>query len=69
VLAGSFQAGHPHGWRGFFLLAVDSEEEAQGLAETDPVIVHGEMVAEYRRWYGSAAAMMVPEIHLQLAPK
>ena len=38
------------------------------LTETDPVIVEGEMIAEYHRWYGSAAAMLIPELHNQLQP-
>jgi hypothetical protein len=32
------------------------------------VIVNGEMVAEYHRWYGSAASMMIPEIHARITP-
>lgn len=67
VLAGPF-AADPDGWRGLFVFAVDSIDEARALAETDPVIVNGEMVAEYHRWYGSAAAMMVGEIHARLVP-
>jgi uncharacterized protein YciI len=68
VLAGPFSAD-PDGWRGLFLLAVDDVDQARRLTETDPVIVKGEMVAEYHRWYGSAAAMMLPEIHARLVPK
>jgi uncharacterized protein YciI len=67
VLAGPFSAD-PDGWRGLFLLAVSDIDEARALAESDPVIVEGEMVAEYHRWYGSAAAMLVPEIHARLQP-
>ena len=67
VLAGPF-SDDPDGWRGLFVLAVDDIDEARALAETDPVIVHGEMVAEYHRWYGSAAAMMLGEIHARLVP-
>jgi uncharacterized protein YciI len=67
VLAGPF-AQDPAGWRGLFLLAVESLDEARRLTETDPVIVEGEMVAEYHPWYGSAAAMVLPEIHRTLAP-
>lgn len=26
------------------------------------------MVAEYHPWYGSAAVMMLPEIHVRLTP-
>jgi uncharacterized protein YciI len=67
VLAGPF-AADPDGWRGLFLLAVEGIDEARRLTETDPVIVNGEMVAEYHPWYGSAAAMMLPEIHARIAP-
>ena len=38
------------------------------LVATDPVIVNGEMVAEYHPWYGSAATMMIPELHDRLVP-
>jgi|SRR5207342_1258394 len=44
-------------------------EEAKQLTATDPVIVQGEMVAEYHRWYATAAAMLIPETHAKLAPK
>lgn len=67
VLAGPF-AQDPAGWRGLFVLAVDSVDEARALVETDPVITQGEMVAEYHRWYGSAGVMIVPEVHRQVAP-
>lgn len=67
VLAGPFTAD-PDGWRGLFILAVDSIDEASALTATDPVITHGEMVAEYHRWYGSAATMMIPEVHPSLVP-
>lgn len=67
VLAGPF-VNDPAGWRGLFLLAVDDVERARALTETDPVIREGEMVAEYHPWYGSAAAMMLPEIHRSIAP-
>lgn len=56
------------GWRGLFIYAVESVEEAKALAETDPVIVEGEMVAEYHPWYGSAALMATPELHERLVP-
>jgi uncharacterized protein YciI len=67
VLAGPF-AEDPDGWRGLFVFAVGDVEEARRLVATDPVVVQGEMVAEYHRWYGSAAVMMVPEVHAQVAP-
>lgn len=56
------------GWRGLFIFAVETVEEAKALTETDPVIVEGEMVAEYHPWYGSAALMATPELHERLVP-
>jgi len=67
VLAGPF-GEDPAGWRGLFVFAVDDVEEARRLVATDPVIANGEMVAEYHSWYGSAATMMIPEIHARLVP-
>jgi len=67
VLAGPFSED-PDKWRGLFVFAVADVEEARSLVSTDPVIVNGEMVAEYHRWYGSAATMMVPGIHDRLTP-
>ena len=66
ALAGPFSED-PDGWRGLFLLAVDDPDEARRLTATDPVITSGEMVAEYHRWYGSAAAMVIPEVHERIA--
>jgi uncharacterized protein YciI len=66
VLAGPFD--EDGGWRGLFVFAVDSVDAARALTATDPVIVNGEMVAEYHRWYGSAAAMLLPETHKRLVP-
>ena len=57
------------GWRGLFVFAVPDIEEARRLAATDPVLVKGEMVAEYHRYYGSAALMLVSEAHERLAKK
>ncbi|NGX16033.1 YciI family protein [Wenzhouxiangella sp. XN24] len=57
------------GWRGLFILAVDDLEEAATLVATDPVIIHGEMIAEYHAYYGSAALMLVNETHEKVARK
>ncbi|TYT24859.1 hypothetical protein FZO89_00385 [Luteimonas viscosa] len=67
VLAGPF-VEHPDGWRGLYVFAVDSLDEAKALAETDPVVVQGEMVPEYHAWYGSAALMLLPAWHERLVP-
>lgn len=57
------------GWRGLFVLAVKTIDEARKLTETDPVIKEGEMVAEYHTYYGSAALMQVNEIHRKVQKK
>jgi uncharacterized protein YciI len=54
------------GWRGMFIFAVDDVEEAKKLTGTDPVIINGEMIAEYHKHYGSAALMMVNKVHKSL---
>lgn len=51
------------GRRGLFILAVPEIEEARQLVATDPVVAKGEMVAEYHKYYGSAALMLVNEQH------
>ena len=67
ALAGPFMQD-PAGWRGLYVFAVADIEEAKALVATDPVIIHGEMVAEYHPWYGSAATMLLPEWHERLVP-
>jgi uncharacterized protein YciI len=67
VLAGPFDG--VDGWRGLFVFAVKDIDEARQLASTDPVLMKGEMVAEYHRYYGSAALMLVRETHDKLAKK
>lgn len=67
VLAGPFDG--VDGWRGMFVLAVDDIEEARRHVATDPVILHGEMVAEYHRYYGSAALVAIPGMHKRLETK
>lgn len=67
ALAGPF-AKNVEEWRGLFLLAVPTVEEARALTATDPVIVNGEMIAEFHPWFGSAAAMLLPELHGRVTP-
>jgi uncharacterized protein YciI len=67
VLAGPFDG--VDGWRGLFVFAARDIDEAKKFAETDPVLVKGEMIAEYHRYYGSAALMLVHELHPKLARK
>ena len=54
------------GARGIFILAVESIDEARALVATDPVIIKGEMVAEYHTHFGSAGLMMVNQVHSQI---
>jgi len=67
ALAGPFDG--VDGWRGLFIFAVADIEEAKRLASADPVIVKGEMVAEYHTYYGSAALMLVKDAHGRVAKK
>ena len=61
VLAGPFDGAS--GWRGMFVLAVSDVAEATKLVATDPVIQKGEMVAEYHQYFGSAALMLINDLH------
>ena len=66
ALAGPFMKD-PDGWRGLFVFAVEDIEAAKALVATDPVIIKGEMVADYHAWYGSAATMLIAELHDKVA--
>ena len=57
------------GWRGLFVLAVPDIETAKQHVATDPVIAQGEMVAEYHRFYGSAALVGLAAVHERLGKK
>lgn len=67
ALAGPFDG--VDGWRGLFVFAVPDIEEAKKFVATDPVIIKGEMVAEYHKYYGSAALMLVNGAHEKIAKK
>lgn len=67
ALAGPFDG--VDGWRGLFIFAVPDIEEAKRLVATDPVVMKGEMIAEYHKYYGSAALMLVNEAHAKVARK
>jgi len=67
ALAGPFDG--VDGWRGLFIFAVADIDEARKLTATDPVIINGEMVAEYHKYYGSAALMLVRDAHGKVAKK
>ncbi len=65
ALAGPFDG--VDGWRGLYIFAVADIEEARQLVGTDPVVMKGEMVAEYHKYFGSAALMQVHQTHLRIA--
>jgi uncharacterized protein YciI len=67
VVAGPFM--DKGDWRGMFIFAVDTLEDARTLVSTDPVIINGEMVAEFHHLYCSAALVEIPNIHKRIAPQ
>ena len=56
-------------YRGLFILAVPTVEEAKALAETDPTVKAGVLVVEYVPWYGSASLMLSGEFHDKVKKK
>lgn len=66
ALAGPF-GENDRAFRGLFVLAVTTPEEARELAESDPAVEAGVFVVEYLPWYGSAALMQVNDIHSRIA--
>jgi uncharacterized protein YciI len=49
--------------RGIYVFDVPTVAEAEALTNTDPAIQAGQLVMELHPWYGSAALMMVNEVH------
>jgi uncharacterized protein YciI len=64
VLAGPLD--NVDGWRGLFVFAVSDIDEARQLVATDPVVARGEMVPEFHRYYGTAALVLVNDLHQRL---
>ncbi|MCH6201581.1 YciI family protein [Aquiflexum sp. LQ15W] len=64
ILAGPFFG--KESLRGIFIFDVETKEEAAQLTNTDPAIMAGVLRMELKEWYGSAAMMMIPEIHTKL---
>ena len=56
-------------YRGLFIFAVPTVEEAKALAETDPTVKAGVLVVEYVPWFGSASLMLSNEFHEKVAEK
>lgn len=64
VLAGPFEDDGV--LRGIYVFDVPTVAEAEALTKTDPAIQAGQLVMELHPWYGSAALMMVNEVHAKL---
>jgi uncharacterized protein YciI len=67
VLAGPLDG--VEGRRGIFVFATPDIEQAKSYVATDPVIINGEMVAEFHKFYGSAALMTVNDVHNKIQKK
>ena len=57
------------GRRGVFVFATSDIDEARRYVEADPVISNAEMVAEYHKFFSSAALMMVNDVHKKIQKK
>lgn len=66
AIAGPF-GQNDKAFRGLFILAVPTVDEAKKLAETDPAVKAGIFVVDYVPWFGSASLMATPEIHKKIA--
>lgn len=55
--------------KGIYIFNVTTVEEAKALTETDPAIQAGRLVMELHPWYGSAALMLIPELHKKVQSK
>lgn len=69
MLATAGPADGKQGLRGLFVLAVGDLDAARRLVATDPAIEHGELVAEYHTFYGSAALMLLTGLHASIVRK
>ncbi|WP_425635902.1 YciI family protein [Algoriphagus yeomjeoni] len=65
VMAGPFFGNEE--LRGLFFFAVESLEEAQELTASDPAIKAGVLKMDLKEWYGSAALMMMGDLHSKVA--
>jgi uncharacterized protein len=53
-------------YRGLYIFAVTTLEEAEKLVVLDPAVKAGIFVYELTPWYGTAALMATPDMHNQL---
>ena len=55
--------------RGIFILNVSSIEDAEILVETDPAVSAGIFTPEFSKYYGSAALMLINDLHKSVQEK
>lgn len=55
--------------RGIYIFNVTTIEEAKALTESDPAIQAGRLTMELHPWYGSAALVLVNDLHHRLEKK
>ena len=67
IIAGPFADDGPI--RGIYVFDVPTVAEAGALTKTDPAIQAGSLAMELHPWYGSAALMMVNEVHERIQQK
>ena len=67
ILAGPFADDGPI--RGIYIFDVPTVAEAEALTKSDPAIQAGSLAMELHPWYGSAALMMVNEVHERIEQK
>jgi uncharacterized protein YciI len=65
VVAGPF-GKNDRSWRGLYIFNVPTVEEAEKLVILDPAVKAGVFAYELTPWYGSAAMMIVPEMHKRI---
>ena len=61
VVAGPF--GDNGELRGIYVFKTDSLDEAKQWTESDPAVQAGRLVMELHPWYGSAALVLVTDLH------
>jgi hypothetical protein len=67
VLAGPL--GGEDGRRGLFILNTADIDSAKEWVATDPTIEAGVFVVDFSKYYGSAALMMINEVHPAIQKK
>lgn len=55
--------------RGIYVFNTDSLEEAKKWTETDPAIQAGRLEMELHPWYGSAAVLLLNDLHSRVQKK